>query len=204
MKTPQPIEIGSALGVLSAAAAAVIAQLPGLSFFTNNSPPSFFILGLLTSGLTIAVFLWVLINKGRDRRKRVKQGLVSVCASIVLAMVYIAFLSWVTVLPPEEYGSSQRFQIGFGLQEFSLTEEAKAVVATEESVKSTQDLMLAFGAFSSEGPRQIWTVWSIYSAWALLCLTFIATYFMWAFGLAKLASVMIVDSREVADATTSV
>jgi hypothetical protein len=187
---PKPIEIGTALGLTAAGAGAVGSQLPGLSFFTSNAPPSFGLLGLMTSGLTLAIFVWVLASTPASR-DRSRTGLVAIGASVLLGLAYAGLLNWVTVPAPAETGVDQRLQIGFGLSDFSLTDSAKALLKVAHGEMTPEDLMLQIGAFKPGGPQLLWKPWTITLAWTLLSGVFLAAYFLWSFGLACVASRMV-------------
>lgn len=186
----KPLEIGTALGVLVAGAGAVASQLPGLSFFTSNAPPSFGLLALVTSGLTLAIFVWVLTTTPPSR-DRSRMGLVAIVAAILLGVAYAGLLNWVTVPAPAETGVDQRYQIGFGLSDFSLTDRGKASLKTAPGGLTPQDLMLNNGAFRFGGPELIWRPWTITLAELLLTGVFLVTYFLWAFGLACVSTRLV-------------
>lgn len=187
---PRPIDIGTALGVLAAGAGAIASQLPGLSFFTSNAPPSFGVLGLMTSGLTLAVFVWVL-SSTPPSRDRSRTGLIATGAAVLLGLGYVGLLNWVTVPAPAETGIDQRFQIGFGLLNFSLTDDARSLMHSSGGPATPEDLMLVKGAFRPGGPQQLWNAWTITLAWTMLSGVFLAVYFLWAFGLACVATRLV-------------
>lgn len=186
----KPIEIGTALGVLAAGAGAIASQLPGLSFFTSNAPPSFGLLSLMTSGLTLAIFVWVLTTTPADS-DRSRTGLIAVGAAIVLGLAYAGLLNWVTVPAPAETGVAQRFQIGFGLSDFSLTDDARRLLKASPADTTIEDLMLMKGAFRPGGPQLLWKPWTITAAWLLLSTVFLLAYSLWSFGLACVATRMV-------------
>lgn len=187
---PQPIKIGTALGVLAAGVGAIASQLPGLSFFTNNAPPEFGLLSLMTSGLTLAIFVWVLTTTPEES-DRSRSGLIAIGSAIVLGIAYVGLLNWLTVWSPAETGVAQRFPIGFGLSDFSLTDNARQLLKDSATETTTQDLMLKIGGFRPGGPQLLWKPWTITSAWLLLSAVFLITYSLWSFGLACVATRMV-------------
>ncbi len=178
------------MGVLVGGAGAVASQLPGLSFFTSNAPPSFGLLSLMTSGITLAIFVRVLTTTSASH-DRSRTGLVAISGAIVLALTYAGLLGWVTVSAPQETGVAQRFQIGFGLSSFSLTEEAKVLLQATPGGATPEDLMLMKGAFRPGGPQLLWKSWTITLAWSLLTAVFLLAYGLWSFGLACVGSRMV-------------
>jgi hypothetical protein len=171
--------------VLVTTVAALASQLPGLSFFAKYAPPSYDILVLLTGGLTLALFLWVFTHHRPDER-RIRQGFFCVVAAILLAIAYIGLFRWVTVPTPPETGTTDRYQIGFGMMAFSLTLKGLAT-AQKFNLTTPDKLMLALGAFQEGGPERVWREWTIITAGVLLSLTYVLTYVAWAYGLACLA-----------------
>src|SRR5260221_2596035 len=102
------------LTALIGIAAALSSQLPSISFFTDYAPPDFGVLKLMTSGLTLALVVWVFSTApSHDRRCQV--GMLAITCAVVFAVIYSALLSWVTVRAPPEVGLITRFQIGFGM-----------------------------------------------------------------------------------------
>lgn len=174
--------IATAIAALSTAAAAVGSQLPGVSFFADFAPPSFKALTLLSGGGALAVFVRVFTSREAPK-KRAQLGFRYTAFAIALAVAYSFVIQWVTVTSPSESGAEHRYQIGFGMQDFSLTAEAKAA-RREQSLQTPQELMLAFGAFQPGGAELIWREWTIVSAALLLSCLFVLTYLSWAYGLA--------------------
>jgi hypothetical protein len=191
----KPIEISTALGALAAGTGAIASQLPGLSFFTSNAPPSFGLLGLMTSGLTLAIFVRVLATTP-EALDRSRAGLLAVAGAVVLGLSYVSLLNWVTVPAPVETGVDRRYQIGFGLSDFSLTDRAKAALKTGADGVTSEDLMLMNGAFRPGGPQLLWKPWTITLARALLSAVFLLAYFLWSFGLACVATRMVKRSSQ--------
>jgi hypothetical protein len=187
-------KIGGAAAALSVGATALASQLPGVSFFTNFAPPNFGALTLMTGGLTLAIFVWVFVN--RPARANAKTGIAAVVCAVLLAIVYSALLNWTTVLPPAGTGSTQRFQIGFGLASFSLGPEGLKLLQSSPSSVTPEDLMLAKAAFRPGGPELIWKPWTVTVAWLLSSGFFLLSYLAWSFGLASVALSLTGRSRK--------
>jgi hypothetical protein len=177
--------IVNALTALVVVVGALASQLPGLSFFSEYAPPSFGMLALVTSGLTLGVFALVFVTTS-NASHLVRRGAIGVVAAIVLALIYTALLDWVTVMPPDGTGSTQRYQIGFGLSHFSLTPAGLADLTANPGL-TAQDLLLRAGGFRQDGPHLVWHSWTVFTAWLVLSLVFLAAYAAWSFGLACLA-----------------
>ncbi|NKK60603.1 hypothetical protein [Rhizobium ruizarguesonis] len=184
--TDRALDLKPVLAILTASAGAIASQLPGLSFFTDYTPPSFGLMTLLTGGLTLAVFVWVLASTPRSSNFA-GFGVATIVIAVLLAVIYLALLSWVTVPAPIETGIDERFQIGFGLLDFSLTDRARTLLQSHNG-STPQDLMLAVAGFRPGGAELLWKPWTVTSAWLLLVCNFILTYFLWSLGLALIAT----------------
>jgi hypothetical protein len=170
------------VGQLSASA---MGLMPGASFFTNFKPPLFSALPLLASGVAAAVlanaYFGLLADTPLVRARRF------IIAALVCAGLYGLIFDFTTVGVPEERGESvTKYQIGFGMSDFSLTAEAKSKRDMLD-LRTSQDLMLAMGGFSEGGRQKIWKEWSIAMAGALLMLLFLAAFLLWAHGIGLLA-----------------
>lgn len=184
MKQRDEGNIGSSFSKLVTLATALGSQLPGISFFAGITPPDFRGIALLTSGGTIAIFIWV-FNKRRNQRRDVKRGVKFIATAILCAAIYGVLFQFVTVGTPAARTGHQRFQIGFGMCSFSLKDSVRKV-ASEQHLVTPEDLMLAFGGYE-RGTSQIWKTWSIIAAATMLWVVFIASYMFWTSGLAYLA-----------------
>jgi hypothetical protein len=169
--------------LLGTSATALASQLPGISFFTSYAPPDFGPLTLMTGGLTLAIFAWVLFGS-RAKSRGVSTGVKAVLAAVALAIVYCAILSWTTVPAPPEQHVQQRFQIGFGLLPFSLTPTGLRILQSNPDTVTTEDVLLATGGYRPNGPAVAWKQWTITAAWGTLSVIFVLSYLTWAFGLA--------------------
>lgn len=169
--------------LLGTSATALASQLPGISFFTSYAPPDFGPLKLMTGGLTLAIFAWVLFGS-RAQSRGVSTGVKAVVAAVALAVVYCAFLGWTTVPAPPEQHVQQRFQIGFGLIPYSLTPTGLKILQSSPDAVTAEDLLLATGGFRPNGATVAWKQWTVTAAWGALSVIFVLSYIAWAFGLA--------------------
>jgi hypothetical protein len=184
MNHPNAGNIQNAFGKLVTLTAALGSQLPGISFFIGLTPPNFRVITLLISGGTIAVFVRV-FNQPRDKQRHVKCGVWSIVIAVFVAAIYVGLFQFLTVGTPAGRGGDQRFQIGFGMYSFSLTDNAQRV-AQQNHLETKEDLMLALGGYE-QGTFQIWKPWSIVIAAIILWVVFVASYVFWASGLAHIA-----------------
>ena len=184
MNQPKTTNIQNAFSKLVTLAAALGSQLPGVSFFVGFTPPSFRVIALLTGGGTIAVFVRV-FNQPRNLKRHVTSGVWSIAVAVVLAAIYAVLFQFLTVGTPPARGGHQRFQTGFGMYTFSLTDNARRV-ARQYHLETKEDLMLALGGYE-KSTSQIWKPWSIVIAGIILWVAFIASYVLWTSGLAHIA-----------------
>jgi hypothetical protein len=166
-------------------ATALGSQLPGISFFLGLAPPDFRVIALLTSGGTIALFLWV-FNKREALQQYVVKGVRFVAIAIILAALYGILFQYLTVGTPVSRGGDERFQIGLGMWSISLTDNARTV-AQEQHLDTPEELMLAFGGYEQGGRSRIWKGWSIVAASLILSVVFVISFVFWTSGLAYLA-----------------
>jgi hypothetical protein len=178
--------IRKALRNLSVLSAAVGSQLPGVTYFLNWAPPLFTPTVLLTSGVGLATFIKVFfINPQSDGAE--KSGYRAVVAAVIIASLYGILFNEFTVRSPHRTDAAEKtYQIGFGTQEFSLTDAAKAV-QVQYGLKTSEELMLAFGGYEPGAIKLIWHEWSILAAGAILIALFVPCYLLWTYGLAVLA-----------------
>lgn len=170
---------------LSLTAGAVVSQVPGIAYFYALVPPYFAAFHLLATGGTLAIFLYSHLRSS-ETRTLIRSGVKWVGVSIVLAIIFTPLLRAWTVPPPEGWPQSGKFQIGFGMSKFSLTDKA-IQKAKEFEIDNPSDLMLAFGAFDDAKIPRVWKHWTIVAAGMTLVVVFIASYVCWVLGIAYLA-----------------
>ena len=170
---------------LSLTVGAVVSQLPGITYFYALIPPYFGAFHLLATGGTLAIFLYAYL-RASGTRTLVRGGITWVGLSIVLAIIFTPLLSAWTVPPPDGWPQNGKFQIGFGMSKFSLTDPA-IQKAKEFKIDNPSDLMLAFGAFDDAKLSRVWKQWTIVVAGMTLVVVFVASYVCWVLGIAYLA-----------------
>jgi hypothetical protein len=157
-------------------------QLPGLAFFMDLAPPLFPAITLLASGAGLSAFALGY----RRTRDHVRLAARAVVLAVLCAALYAVLLSQWSVAPPPERDRGERFQIGFGLMAFSLTSEARVKTA-QMSLRTPEELMLAFGGYEQQGTALIWRTWTIVAAGTLLIATYVLSFLTWCYGLGLLA-----------------
>jgi hypothetical protein len=165
-------------------ASAAGAGVPAWSFFTHYNPPIFPAVGLLLAPVSAALIVFAGAQRRGGSRKMLKGGMILVGVGFVLILAYGVALSQWTVFEPQHYQT--RFQIGFGLADWSLTSVGLSD-KKEIPAPTPEQLMMAEAAFSPEGAEKIWSAWSITSAGALLLAFYCLGFVLWTSGFAWLA-----------------
>lgn len=161
---------------------------PAYTYFTTYAPPLFPEVSLILSPLCLALLVASYNFKPEQDsalaglRPSVKKGLKFLGASLLLLVLYAAMTNLTTVVEPQT--GSVRFQVGFGLADWSLTPtglDAKKMNPTF----TAEDLMMAYGAYVAHGPEKLWKEWTINLAGVVMILIYLATFGLWttAFGL---------------------
>lgn len=158
------------------------AGLPALSYFTDYAPPLFAGVTTIITALAAAILLIAAARK--QKAESVRTAAVCLGVVIPLLIVYSLFLAFTTVVGPGEHGS--RYQIGFGLAQFSLTDTAKADLKDNPTLQP-KDLMMYEAAFDQDRVAILWQTWSIYLAAAILIVLYFAGFVLWTAGFALLA-----------------
>ena len=163
--------------------------VPGFSWFISLSPPLFPQIGIIASALGFAIIFTIYAYSPKPNAGRlpqlVKMGFACIIGALCLIIIYLLFLRCSTVLDPQS--EEVRFQIGFGKQDWSLTEvglEYKKKILPGESVVMW---MQAEAAFFRQGPEKLWKPWSILLAGTLMIVIFVFAFGLWAAGFAFLA-----------------
>lgn len=105
--------------------------------------------------------------------------------AIVTLIVYSVLLNLWSVVDPQT--ERVRFQIGFGLADWSLTDLGRRVKSQFPSLTAAQLLMTDKG-FHMGGSTGIWERWSVYSAGFLLIGLYLAAFISWTIALALSAA----------------
>lgn len=182
----------AALGWLSVFAGSLGAILPGASYFVDASPPYFRTVGVLTSGLAVAIFLWGYATT-RPSKTLPGRSLVVIAIGVTLLVGYgIALDSWTVSAPAGRDAELPRDQVGFGLAPWSLDERGASSLATahEHGLNTpTPSLLLDLNAAHGdpEKIRTLWKPWSIVAAGSLLLAFFVAGFALYTYGFSLLA-----------------
>ncbi len=167
-----------ALGRVAIAAGVVFGLIPGASFFTDYAPPHFPAIALLTTlGALWAV--WTGWHSPPDPEVPFRRAGRLIIVGLVLSTIYVFAYQTTTFLSP----AGERFQIGFAMEPWSLTERAREFVATHPDVSSPALLALSMKCYVPDEPDMhiVWTTWSIWVAGLFLVFTFCATFLTWAY-----------------------
>jgi hypothetical protein len=171
---------------LSVLAGAVGSLLPGLTYFLHGAPPLFTLSALLSGGLGLATFIRVFTIKPA-KIASAKKGFDYILIAVFAGSLYGVLLPLLTVTPPSHSTFGQeKYQTGFRTLDFSLTDEARAA-KKQFDLRTSEDLMLAFGGYEPGATSLIWRPWTIQVAGLLLVAVFLTMFLFWAYGLALLA-----------------
>ena len=182
-------DVGVAMQHVASLVGALVSQLPGLAFFLNWAPPMFPAITLLTGGVGLAVFA----AGYRGRRARMSTRAAGfVVGALACAAIYSVLLGEWSVAAPAERSVGQRYQIGFGVMSFSLTDDARTK-GTRLALRTPEDYMLAFGGYEPHATALIWREWTIIAAGSLLIALYVVAYLGWCYGLAILAKSFSAD-----------
>lgn len=173
--------------------------VPGISMFYAYAPPIIpngnIFVGALSIAIICIVFLFApRITKSSIKipKKKAKKAGLCIFSAIILFIVYMWLLNYCTVLEPQNY--SERFQVGFGKHDWSLT-QAGLELKHEFPLAPLKDWMMTEGAFRQGGPDIIWKSWSVIAAGSLLACIYIISFSLWTFGFAFLAIAIKKDEK---------
>lgn len=159
--------------------------IPGYAYFSNFAPPNFRELTLLTGGLALVALVATFMLKNVQRMLR--KSVARIFAGFICLIVYGAMLDFTTVDAPPAYQSDTRFQVGFGLAEWSLTSEALATVESQ-NLETKELVMLSIQGYTDpDAVRLAWKWWSILLAQTILIVLFTIGFLLWTHGFALLA-----------------
>lgn len=176
--------------------------VPALSFFSSYAPPILPVTSLLSAigaGVVIAAYRYtprttrrVAKTKGpkpkHPPKPRFPSGIKTAFGCIGMALILLIFyfilFDLSTVIDPQ--GRNLRLQIGFGLADWSLTPLGHSWAMKYPSWGPT-DLLLAEGAFSTEGTKRLWKTWTINLAGSLLAVSYFLAFILWSFAFGLLS-----------------
>lgn len=164
--------------------------LPGAAYFLDHGPPLFQPLSLLTSGIgVVALVVGVHSKRPRGEGFATAGWLVSL-AMLALVGYEIARPQLTVSVPPPRAGPT--IQIGFGLEDWSLSEIGKAklkLAAASSPIDSVRKFAMAAGVFGD--PDLVWTLWkreTVMLAGSILVLLFLGGFVSWTYGFGVLAA----------------
>jgi len=183
-------EYFEALKSMYGLSASIGVLVPGISFFFNYDPPLLTGAGLITAGLGVATVMITYYYKPKQAPSSsslptfARIALKMFLLSIVLIVVYVLLLHWCTVVDPQK---GQRFQIGFGIANWTLTEQGVMLKEKFPDMKTPLGLMMIKGAFEQGRPELIWRSWSIYVAGTFMIISYTCAFIIWVFAWSILA-----------------
>ena len=164
--------------------------VPGFTFFVNYSPPLFEGISILISALG-GIFLWKGFKEVETNSKEVilKKTITILLMAFVLIIMYLLLLDKTTILM-ENLKDSTRYQIGFGLEKWTLTDDAiKAIEKDPDCGLSNSQLLKCLGA-TKESVYRLWKPNNIYFFGVLNIFIFSAASLLWCYGMGKLMKTM--------------
>jgi hypothetical protein len=160
--------------------------VPLLIFFMNAFLADFFYVSLIFSASAAATILviycrYTLQSKTNEiLTKNIKRGICCIMLSFVLMFAYFQFLEYSII--PEPQNHENRIQIGFGLQEFSLTAEGQQLYQKYPD-KTAAELMLIVDGFNQlDAAKILWKNWTIVLANVSLYLLYTGLFLTWIIG----------------------
>jgi hypothetical protein len=170
--------------------AATGALVPAWDFFKHDVPPLFPEIGLLMCAVSGAIA--IVVSAYIPSRPKpihglqaiVWRGTILIVMSLGVLISYRILLESWTVLEPQSY--QQRFQVGFGVVDWSLTNLGQEMKHAG-NIRVADDLMLAGHAFRPGGPATIWKQSTIDSAGLILILLYVVGFVLWTTGFALLS-----------------
>jgi hypothetical protein len=161
----------------------LIATISGLA----NVPPLLSGTGLkfvpIAAGAIFLVYAYVRAYRPSTPRM-LRFALLCLMFSVLLSVIHSAVLLEWTVADPQS--GSQRFSVGFGMAEWSLTVYGRSLAA-RENITTPDGLMMADAAFHAGGPERLWKSWAIRLSSITLALMFLSSLAMWSAGWGTLA-----------------
>ncbi len=176
-----------ALKALCALTGSLGAVIPGYAYFSQFAPPNFREITLLTGGLALVVLVATLMR--RKGRPSVTKATVRIFAAFFCLVFYGVMLDLTTVTAPADFQTEERFQIGFGMADWSLTDTAKDLVKTRGLDTKEQIMLAVQGYTDTDAVKLAWHWWSVRLAQAILLMLFTVGFLLWTHGFALLAMV---------------
>lgn len=179
-----PADYKKGFWALAGIATTANVALPFVGDFASMSPPLFaevsWIVGFTAPVLAAICFYLVRTDQlpERDRRRAVRRRLIwaarLLAGSLIAVIGYAVLIQISTVINPQ---TEKRWQIGFGLVGWSLTDTGSGVLQDHPNSTST-DLLLRTGNFRDGGPAKVWHQWSILLSGTALIVLYLATFIL--------------------------
>ncbi len=172
--------------------------IPAFSYWGLYYPPLIKASALITAiaGFVVIVIYFYRTPEDTSATERlpplIKQAVVALFLSVVLLIGYLALFDICTVADPT---GQELYQIGFGKSEWGLTDEGKRVKAKYPN-STAQDWMTDGALFKSDGPKVIWTTWSIVLFGIILTIFFLGAFVLWTLGWALIAKQFAANNDE--------
>jgi CHAT domain len=166
--------------------------LPGFVFFLDLAPPllpEVKLLPALAAAAVAIAFAWPRkrLEDGKRYKRELSRAALTILASLLLVLLYIASYRFTTVSPPLP---PPTITCQTGLDLAYLTQGAQQFIQTHPASANAQDLMLAYAAFAGCRTDLIWERWSIITSGVILIMLFLTASILWAFGFAWLARLL--------------
>lgn len=164
--------------------------VPALAWFSSYAPPLFPEAGIILTALCgfLVGVVWLRGNTTPLTRVA-KHSVRFMTAAILFLLVYVVVLSWWSTPAPLEATcpvGKCRFQVGFGLMPWGLSEVALKWLG-ENPGATVEDLMLAFAAYQPRGPEALWKPWTVYLTGFTMLVVFFLAFVFWTLSFALLA-----------------
>ncbi len=164
------------------------AIVPGYTFFTNNCPPLFAHISIITSALAVAV----IISVSQSQRQLSSRKSISILILAFLIVIgYMIFLDFSTI----EIDDTQRWQIGFGTMDFGLTPVGQKMIAGDQCPGSNYEDILMCAGFMRENIELIWKRDMVYLAGTTLIILFTLSSLLWTYGWVHLAKIQLTKTQ---------
>ena len=161
------------------------AVIPGYAYFSQYAPPNFREVSLLTGGLALVVLVATLMRP--NIRHSLRKTVVRIFVAFLCLVCYGFMLDLTTVTAPADFQSEERFQIGFGMTDWSLTDNAKELIKTRKLDTKEQIMLSVQGYTDTDAVRLAWHGWSILLAQVTLIALFTIGFLLWTHGFALLS-----------------
>ncbi len=163
--------------------AGIGAIIPGFTYFIKETPPLFPGIGLIVSALCVGLLFYMVIGK-EEKKHKPGSGWFLLVTAIAFLIGYLLLFDFTTINYPDS--GNPKAQIGFGLSDWSITNDAKELINSKMCRgNSKEDILMCVG-FTRENIFIIWPRWAVYSAGIALMFAFTVSALTWVLGWGKL------------------